>query len=165
MSSDGILKTIVTSSTYRKEIGISFQVGFPKFSLRNNELYVTVYPHLERYHDGVIDFYLPQYIMELVYPFRRVVLLENNSCFVEEWSDVSKKPVCQVSMKNLEENKEHIEKLFSAADDLLLFRKENVKSLSLSQSVMEYERLYSATIKFMGLQKIYGGIYASYRDL
>lgn len=52
MKIDKIMRNIVTSSIYRREVGTAFQLGLPRFTFRDNELFIKFYPHLEKYFNG-----------------------------------------------------------------------------------------------------------------
>lgn len=163
MEINGIMKNIAASSIYKKEVGTSFQLGLPRFLSRENELFIKFYPHLERYSNETLSYYLPQYELELVYPFRHVVLFRNLSYTINERCITKKDPVCKIHTRDLAANADYVRVLFSLADDVIYCREEN--SDNLQYLVLNYDRQYILTAESMGLQAIYGGTYDSHSCL
>lgn len=165
MKIDEIMKTIVASSVYKKEIGTSFQLGLPMFAVHNEELFVTFYPHIERYLEGSVYYHFPQYELELVYPFRHIVKFKNNAYISQknivsyEENNYRHKPIC-VSAETLSMNRQSVYELFSIADELLGCREK--KDTKLMGLVEKYIDQYHVTVDSLGLQAIYGGAYVAH---
>ena len=154
MRIDELMKNIVSSSTYQKEIGTSCQLGLPIFTMRNNELFVTFYPHTEKFSNGAVSYFAPQYELELIYPFRHIVLLRNLFFTRNEPGISFDEPVYNCSLNDFEANVDCLHKLFSMADEIL-YSRENV-SKELTVLVSEYKKSYTHFIESTGLQAIYG---------
>lgn len=157
MNINEIMKSIVASSTYRKEVGASFQLGLPKFTVRNNELFVTFYPHLEIYSNQAVSYYPPQYEIELLYPFRHIVLFRNIPYTTDKGIASRSEPVRRIPVSDMTKNINSIRELFSRADDILRCREKD--NADLQSLVLDYNKHYFITAESMGLQAIYGGTY------
>lgn len=163
MKIDEIMNDIVKSSTYKKEVGTSFQLGLPQFFLHNNELFVLFYPHIEKFYNNIVSFYSPNYEIILIYPFRHIVLFKNlfyatNSNFV-----LKKEPACKIHIDDIASNVNNISDLFSIANDIICAREE--KANDLQYLLLKYRKQYFLTSESIGLKAVYGGAYDSYRCL
>lgn len=168
MKTETIMKNIVTSSIYKKEIGTAFQLGLPRFIFRSNELFMKFYPHLEKYFDGIVSYYPPQYELELVYPFRHIVLFKNLAYTTDPYSFVDKDPVCKIHTRDLAVNVSDLYDLFSLADEIIQCREADIEYKNqhhLQSLVLNYDKHYILTAKSMRLQTIYGGAYDSHSCL
>lgn len=163
MKIEKIMKDIAASSTYRKEVGTCFQLGFPRLTLRGGELFAAFYPHIERYAGETVRYYLPQYELEYVYPFRHLVLFRNLCCLGEKPGGGKETPACQIPVRELTACIPSVQALFSLADAVIRCREE--KSGELESFVRDYQRQYFQTAASMGLQGIYGGDYDSHSCL
>lgn len=164
MKIDEIMKNIVASSTYKKEIGTSFQLGLPQFFLYNNELFILFYPHIERCHNAVIYYYLPRYELMLVYPFRHIASFKNLYYTMNQQHIFSEKtPVCKICMNDVVSRVDAVYELYSVANEVVGAREKNEENLQ--SIVSEYRERYILTTESMGLQAIYGGAYDSHSCL
>ena len=157
MKIDEIMKNVVTSSIYRKEVGTSLQLGLPKFTMRNHELFVMFYPHLEIYSNDAVSYYPPQYEIELLYPFRHIVLFRNIHYTTDKNLAPHSEPVRNIPVSDLAANIDYIRVLFSKADEILQCRENDTADLQ--SLVLDYNKHYYEVAESMGLQVIYGGAY------
>lgn len=154
MGIDELMKNIVSSSTYQKEIGTACRLGLPIFTMRSNELFVAFYPHVEKFYNETVNYFTPQYELELIYPFRHTVLLRN-LLFAKNDPVISfNEPVYRCSLNDFEANATCLHELFSKADEILYSREQ--ASAELPLLVAEYQKSYAHFIESSGLEAVYG---------
>ena len=155
-----IMKKIVSSTTYKAEVGTAFQLGLPQFEIQNGELLAVFYPHLERCVNGVIGYYAPQYELKLVYPFRHIVLFRDLSYTGREQANL---PVSKVSVQTVEDHGKALRGLFTLAGEIVQCRKDGSDQLQLL--ISEYDKQFQLLTQSMEVQAIYGGAYDPHSGL
>ena len=98
MNSLKIIKEIVSNTTLKENMSLQMQLGLPFLDKKNNRLCMSFKPHLEKYADGNIEYYAPQYDLELVYPFKKIIKFINLSY---EMTVDTVVPVAKVDAKEL----------------------------------------------------------------
>jgi hypothetical protein len=152
MNSLNIVKEIVSNTTLRENMSLQMQLGLPYLEKKNNRLCMSFKPHMEKYVDGNIEYYAPQYDLELVYPFKKIIRFINLS--YEITVDISA-PVAKVDAKELSSvGAGYVNELYDACTRVLEFQEQDGKVSDVS--IKKYQKSYYDTVKKLGLTALYG---------
>lgn len=152
MNSLNIIKEIVSNTTLKENMSLQMQLGLPFLEKKNNRLCMSFKPHLEKYADGNIAYYAPQYDLELVYPFKKIIKFVNLSY---EMTVDTAVPVAKVDAKELSSvGAGYMNELYDACTRVLEFQEQDGKVSDVS--IKKYQKSYYDTVKKLGLTALYG---------
>lgn len=152
-----VMRNIIASPVYRSEVGTAFQLGFPIIQVRHGKIYLKFLLHKEEINKGAVEYYLPQYKLIILYPFRHMVSFKNLSYDASNTFGV---PVCRLEVDDMVLNAREIKKLFQLADDILLSYDKSMDDGEIL--ITNYGSQFNQTVESLGLQALYGGAYDSY---
>ena len=152
MDSLKIIKEIVSNSTLKENMSLQMQLGLPYLAKKKEKLCMSFKPHIEKYVDGNIEYYAPQYDLELVYPFKKIIKFINLS--YETTVDTTV-PLAKVDAKELSTvGAGYMNELYDACTRVLEFQEQDGKVSDVS--INKYQKSYYDTVKKLGLTALYG---------
>ena len=152
MNSLKIIKEIISNPILKENMALQMQLGLPYLEKKNEKLCISFKPHMENYVDGNIEYYAPQYDIELVYPFKKIIKFINLS--FETTVDTSV-PVAKVDAKELSSvGAGYMNELYEACTRVLEFQELDGKVSDLS--ITKYQKVYYDTVEKLGLTALYG---------
>ncbi len=100
------------SPLFDYEIPLQMQLGLPYLYEKNGSLFLNYFLHRQRYESGMLHLYPKRYQLELIYPFRRIVLFEDCRRYMPDDAEI---PVCMVNKNRLlAEGKIILDELYAA---------------------------------------------------
>ena len=152
MDSLKLIKEIISNPTLKENMSLHMQLGLPYLEKKNEKLCMSFRPHLEKLANGNIEYYAPQYDLELVYPFKKIIKFINLS--YETTVDMSV-PVATVNAKELASiGAGYMNELYAACTRVLEFQEQDGKVSDVS--IKKYQKSYYDTIEKLGLTALYG---------
>ena len=153
MDSLKIVKEIISNPTLKENMSLQMQLGLPYLEKKNEKLCMSFKPHMEQYVDGNIEYYAPQYDVELIYPFKKIIKFINLS--YETAVDTSV-PVAKIDAKELSSvGAGYMNELYAACTRVLEFQEQDGKVSDVS--IKKYQKTYYDIVEKLGLTALYGG--------
>lgn len=135
------------------EIPLQMQFGLPYLYEKNGSLFLQYFLHRQRYESGMLYLYPKRYQLELLYPFRRIVLFEDCRRHTLDDAEI---PVCMVNKNRLiAEGKIVLDELYVKADQVIDFWM--VDRTLFEKSFFDFGKIRMEIIKEFGLDSLYGG--------
>ncbi len=154
MNSLKIIKEIVSNPTLKENMSLQMQLGLPYLEKKKEKLCMSFKPHMEKYVDGNIEYYAPQYDLELVYPFKKIIKFINLSYEITVDKSV---PVAKIDAKELSSvGVGYMNELYDACTRVLEFQEQDGKVSDVS--IKKYQKSYYDVVKKLGLTALYGSI-------
>ncbi len=135
------------------EIPLQVQFGLPYLYEKNGQLFLRYLLHRQRYEGGILLIYPKRYELELIYPFRRIVLFEDCRRHMPEHTETL---LCSVEADRLLTcGKMLLEELYAKADKVIHFWGQD-RAL-LEKSLLDCQNVRQEIIKEFNLGSLYGG--------
>lgn len=151
MKTEELTALLRSQPALRHEVALEMQAGLPQFLMRGGELCVRFLPHKVRWEGHALSFGVPQYDIELIWPFRHLASFRNLAlCGLS-----GQGPVCCLERDALMAAREAIAAYQAVADELLKAREE--QGSVTPQQVEDCQRAFDCCISACGLGKVYGG--------
>ena len=157
-----VMERIVRSPVYRSEVDASLQLGLPGFTLRGRELFAAFEPHRERVTAAGIEYSPALYRLELVYPFRHIIVFQNRT-YDEPTLRLPAQTASVVPIAAFPDLIKRTCALLESADALLSLWE--VDPAAAQSRVLKYQQQFQQITEALGLQGVYGGIHDSNSSL
>lgn len=154
MDSLKVIKEIISNPMLKSNMSLQMQLGLPYLEKKNDKLCMSFKPHIEAPVFTNIEYYEPQYELELVYPFKKIIKFVNLNF---ERSINNTEPVAKVDIKELASSgKTVLNELYAACTRVLEFQEQDGKVSDVS--IKKYQKVYFETVEKLGLTAVYGSI-------
>lgn len=121
MNMDELIHSIKRHPVVLSSIPLEAQMGYPVFNLQNGVLRVTCLFNRSKLSGEQVSLYLPRYVIELIYPFKKVARFEDLSLKLNIGSEEFPSPVASYALQTLKQEsyRQKLEALVAQGNQIL----------------------------------------------
>ncbi len=135
------------------EIPLQVQFGLPYLYEKRGQLFLRYILHRQKFESGMLFIFSKRYELELMYPFRRIVLFEDCRRQMPEYTE---NLVCRMEADSLLTGGKMLwDELYAKADEVIGFWKQD--RVLLEKSLFDCQNIYREIIREFNLGFLYGG--------